>query len=434
MRELTVRIQSAGLAIERRGVRAKVAAAVFAVSFLVFLAMFRAVFSPYAPSGEVLFALCVSMLGWLASASFLLHHRFQPSRSAAPGDRARGEIRFDPEGISTVIRRSTRSYGPGDVVDGWIDEPGEVTSVVLRMRDGDVISLEVPTLLEARAVLLAAGVSAEQQGLRMRLANAMTQLPVGGCIAAFGSFVLPIAGIIASISLLASPMGSRVQGVSGLVLAAITLVFALLVRALIPPRVVIGTDGIAVERTFGRTFVHHSRVTEVSSRRGAVVLHLRGGGSLSLPTGARYASSRSRAEESPHTALLNRIEEARAAGRSRASPSACAADLDRAGRSLEAWRQHLRALISTESYRRASVGKEEIAAVLEDASAPPQRRVAAALVLAQGDDAAIKLRIADVVRTCADEDLRAALEAAAQGELIEDEASPLLRRRRELGG
>ena len=433
MPELPLRIQSAGLAIERRGVRVKIAAAVFAISFLVFLAMLRATSSIYAPSGDVLFALCVSMLGWLASASFLLHHRFQPPRSAAPGDRARGEIRVGREGISTAIRRATRSYGPADVVDGWIDEPGEVTSVVLRMRGGDVISIEVPTLLEARAVLIAAGVSAEQQVLRMRLANAMTQLPVGGCIAALGSLVLPIAGIIATIALLTAPMGSRAQGVSGLVLAAITLVFALLVRALIPPRVVIGTDGIALERTFGRTFVPHSRVTEVSSRRGAVVLQIRGGRSLSLPTGARYGGSRSRAEESPHTALLNRIEEARAAGRSRSRESACAADLDRAGRSLEAWRQHLRGLVSTESYRRASVGKEEIAAVLEDASAPPQRRVAAALVLAAGDDAAIKLRIADVVRTCADEELQAALEAAAQGELTEAEPSPLLRRRRELG-
>jgi Bacterial PH domain len=433
MPELPLRIQSAGLAIERRGARARIAGVVFTVAFVVLAASLWILFSTYTPSDSVLLTLCVSLPSCLASASVLLQHRFQAPRSAAPGDRARGEVLLGEAGVSAVIRRVTRSYGPGRVVDGWIDEPGEVTSVVLRMRGGDVISIEVPTLLEARAVLLAAGVAAEQQVLKMRLANAMTQLPVGGCIAALGSFFLPIAGIIATIGLFASPMGSRAQGTSALILAAITLVFALLVRALIPPRVVIGTDGIAVERMFGRTFVRHSRVTEVSSRRGAVVLQVRGGRSLALPTGHRYASLRSRAEESPHTALRNRIEEARAAGRSRSSPSACAADLDRGGRSLDAWRRHLRGLVSTESYRRASVGKEEIAAVLEDASAPPQRRVAAALILAEGDDAAIKLRIADVVRTCADESLRAALEAAAQGEITEADLSPLLRRRRELG-
>lgn len=432
MAELPLRIHSAGLAIERRGVRARIAAVVFAISFLATAVSFWILFSSYAPHGNTGLALCFAFPACLASACFLVHHRFQPPRSAASGARARGEILLGPEGLSTQIRRATRAYGRGDVVDGWIDEPGEVTSVVLRMRNGDVISIEVPTLVEARAVLLAASVSAEQQALKMRLANAMSQIPIGGCIATLGGLVLPLIGITAAFGVFASHAEAHARAISALVLAAVLLVFALLVRALVPARVVIGTDGIAVERMFGRTFIPYSQLTEVASRRGAVVLQLRGGSSLALPTGPRYAGSRTRADESPHTALLNRIEEARAAGRSRSIESACAADLDRAGRSLEAWRQHLRGLVVSESYRRASVGREEIAAVLEDASAPPQRRIAAALVLAHGDDAASKLRIADVVRTCADENLRAALEAAAEGELTEAEPSLLSREMREM--
>lgn len=430
MPELPLRIQSAGLAVERRGVIARVAALVLALSLLAFAVSARIFFGSYAPNGDMLLGLLLSLVVVLASASLLLQHRFHPARSAASSARSRGEITLAEGGLSLTTRRTTRAYGPGGVVEGWIDDPGEVTSVVLRMRDGDVISMEVPTLEEARAILLAAGVSAEQQVLKMRLANAMTQVPVGGAIAALGSIVLPLIGILATVALLASPSGSA-RGTAALILTATTLAFALLVRALIPPQIVIGADGIAVDRMFGRIFVPHDRVAEVISTRGAVVLHLRGGRPLSLATGPRYAGSRSRADESPHTALLNRIEEARAAGRFGSSRGAHAGDSDRAGRSLDAWRQHLRGLTSTESYRRLGVAKEEIAAVLEDAGAPPQRRVAAALALAlggDGGDAATKLRIADVIRTCADEELRAALEAAAHDELTEAELSPLLQK------
>ncbi|MFS8065299.1 MAG: hypothetical protein ACMG6S_02895 [Byssovorax sp.] len=429
MPELPLRIQSAGLAVERRGVTAKVAAVIFALALVAFAVAARTCFSVYASGGDMLLVLFLSLGVGLASASVLLRQRFHSPRSSAPSTRSRGELTLGEEGLSLVIRRTTRAYGPGSVVEGWVDEPGEVTSVVLRMRDGDVISIEVPTLKEARAVLLAAGVSAEQQVLKMRLANAMTQLPVGGVIAALGSVVLPIVGISAAVPVLAAPLGSTTQGIGLLVLTATTLLFALLVRALIPARIVIGTDGIAVERPLRRTFIPHDRVTEVSSTRGAVVLQIRGGRPLVLPTGPRYAGSLPRAEVSPHTALLNRIEEARAAGRFGSSQGARAGDLDRAGRSLDAWRQHLRGLTSTESYRHLGVAKEELASVLEDAGAPPQRRVAAALALAQDSDAAIKLRIADVVRTCADEKLRAALEAAADDELTEDDLSPLLQKR-----
>ena len=85
-------------------------------------------------------------------------------------------------------------------------------------------------------------------------------------------------------------------------------------------------------------------------------------------------------------------------------------------------------MTSTASYRRPGVVNEEIASVLEDAGAPPQLRIAAAMALTPVGDAAIRLRIEGVVRTCADDRLRVALQAAASDDLTEEQLSPLLRR------
>jgi hypothetical protein len=167
----------------------------------------------------------------------------------------------------------------------------------------------------------------------------------------------------------------------------------------------------------------------VVSTAGAVVLRIRGARPLWLPTGSRYSSARTRADESPHSALLNRIEEATAAGRAGSSRDAGIGGLERAGRSLDAWRDHLRGMTAAGSYRRAGVVNEEIAAVLEDAGAPPLRRVAAAVALGPVADPAIKHRIASVVRSCADDRLRDALQAAVDDELTDADLSPLLRRK-----
>lgn len=424
-----LRIQSAGLAIERRGRSAKIAAVVLALSLLGFSAVASAYFGSYEQHGDLLFPLFVSLAVWLTSASALLRHRFTPARSAASTARSRGELILGEEGLSVIARRGARSYRPGDVIDGWIDDPGEIISVVLRTQGGDVISIEVASFDEARAILLAAGVAAEQRVLKMRLANAMTQIPLGGSLAALGSVVLPIVGIFAAVALFAGSLDGGARATAALLLGLTALAFALLVRALIPPQVIIGTDGITVERILGRVFLPYDQVTQVSSALGAVVLEIRGARSQRLPTGARYGGAPRRAEESFHSALLTRIHQAMAAGRLGATSDAVTGALDRAGRSFDDWRQHLRGLTSDASYRRVGIAKEAIAAVLEDATAPPERRVAAALSLAPVQDAALLLRIQDVVRASADEGLRTALQAAVDDELTWAELSPLLRRK-----
>ena len=118
-------------------------------------------------------------------------------------------------------------------------------------------------------------------------------------------------------------------------------------------------------------------------------------------------------------AIVDRIHQAMVAGGE--SPAAALAALDRGGRSLAVFREHLLALGEERSdYRRIALPREDILSVLDDPAAPPERRVAAALALSRVDSPEVKERVRIAVSACADEDLKRALSAAAEDELSEE--------------
>jgi hypothetical protein len=225
--------------------------------------------------------------------------------------------------------------------------------------------------------------------------------------------------------------GERVRVAPALVLAADVVAFFLLIRALVPARAVVGSDGVTVERILSRTFVPYEQLASMTREPGAIVLALRGSKRrVRLPTGNRSGISRSREDLSPQAVLYNRLCEAMAANKLGSSERARVGELDRAGRTLAAWRDHLRALTRDESsYRRAALSRDELTLVLEDAGAPAERRVAAALALATVAEPGHEQRIHDAVVACADEPLRIALEAAAEDELTEEQLAAVSRRR-----
>ena len=123
----------------------------------------------------------------------------------------------------------------------------------------------------------------------------------------------------------------------------------------------------------------------------------------------------------------------RARGQSRVS-AVQLAELDRRSRSVSAWRDDLRALLAVEGsgYRGAALGPDQLAEVVEDAGAPTERRVAAAVALSGKGDEESRRRVRVAVEACADRDLRAALEHAAEGEIEEAELHRAMTQRREL--
>jgi hypothetical protein len=98
--------------------------------------------------------------------------------------------------------------------------------------------------------------------------------------------------------------------------------------------------------------------------------------------------------------------------------------LDRGELAFDRWLERLRDLgrgRGGSGYRSVGIERDELAQILENASAPPARRIAAAVALSAADKPEVKLRVRAIIDACANDDLRVAMERAAEGELAEEE-------------
>jgi hypothetical protein len=424
MDDPTVEIQSPGVAVERLGRAVAVSWGLLAASVPTFVFTARPMMSiAGAAPIQVVWAFWASLVILLASAARLLAFRFDPARSARSGARAPGIFTVHA-GEVTLSRRGGRQRRPlAEVTEGWIEPAGRITTAVLRLRSGDLWSIEVAGHEEGERLLRAAGVSVDQQVWRTRLANATTTVVFGGCLAAGASTILAIM-LPALLFVVAQGVSDVMNGVATWTsiwkpmawLAGTVFGFFFLVRALTPPLLSVGADGVSIRGFFRRRrFVPYAEVERADRRESAVVLTLVSGSRLVLPTGG--------GEEALGAAIHDRISRAMAARRVADAAGAVEA-LDRGARTPAVWREHLRALgrsAGDEGYRSLRVSPERIAAVLEDVASPPERRVAAALALSRVEDPSLRRRVQAAVSSCADEDLRATLEAAAADEIAEDE-------------
>lgn len=105
----------------------------------------------------------------------------------------------------------------------------------------------------------------------------------------------------------------------------------------------------------------------------------------------------------------------------RSGGSTAAALLERRGRALPVWQETLRALVRQAGggYRVAALSSDQALEVLQDGRAPVEVRIGAAMALSTGDDRAATRRLRAAIAACASEEVRAALEQAAEGELEE---------------
>ena len=190
------------------------------------------------------------------------------------------------------------------------------------------------------------------------------------------------------------------------------------------PRLVIGTDGLRFESGLRKRFIPFSRieavrVTEVvrDPRSGAVTtngqgitLDLRDEGHLLLPT---VGQSDAQVE-----ALARRIE---AGCRAFSAHGARGVHvLERGARTVVDWRRDLESLLARDTgFREQPLDATELERELRDVSAPADRRIGAALALrVKAPDAAERIR--GVADTCADDDMRIALEAVC-GDTLDDD-------------
>jgi hypothetical protein len=330
---------------------------------------------------------------------------------------------FAPQAIPTT-----------SIAQGW-EAPFEVRFAV---PGGRVIAVRTQGAAESDSLLRAAGVSASMRALRVPLATAAARSPggVGLIAAALGTVAVvafvelhALAGQIAA--RLRDPLAGGGAARHAIVLAGCAIAAFVVAAALRRREAVVGTDGILVRETLRERLIRYTDLERALPDTRGVMLHRKDGGRVLLPTlGAEESPLRPRlpgpAEpltdaEARRSALLGRIEQAMSASAHGAAVWASLDQLDRKGRPLAAWREDLgRVLARAADYRNVGLGPADLAGVMEDATAPRERRIAAAVALsaAQPEEARKRARIA--ADACADEDLRRALERAAEGEIDEE--------------
>jgi hypothetical protein len=394
----------------------------------------------------------------------------KPSRSTTP----RGVVECRGE----ALRIGDRTLALADVRQGWIEDvfgEGEACDVVLRTRAGHDVAVRVQSRAEGESLLRAARASVASRVLRIPLRSLASSQRFGEAmgLASLGvlvpSLFAGVGGLIWFMIMFALH-GSPMAGSSGpailvallLALSAFSLLgVGWLARFLRRGEVVVGTDGVALEGSGKRRFIAYGRVRRVARDARGVRLYLNDGVSVLLPTKADAdaplpltpgvmaafdptsvkrgvprglpVEELFRKDVARREALFERVEQAmRARGQSRVS-SVQLAQLDRGRRSLPAWRDALRALPAVEGagYRGAALASDQLAEVVEDAGAPTERRIAAALALSGNGDAEARQRVRIAVEACADDDLRAALAQAAEGEIEEPKLARAMKRRGE---
>jgi hypothetical protein len=237
-------------------------------------------------------------------------------------------------------------------------------------------------------------------------------------VVVYGALTLPV--------LLAAATGPRLM-LAPAMLYATALGVALLARALAGDAptgtLVVGSDGLRIEHGRSSRFLSFADIATVRPRPRGMLVELRGGASLHLYlVPSRLLSPRSATSPLDQLArkrvvaaydlITRRLDEY---GEPRPLPAHAPATAP----TVEGWRRAIGSALQAlaGSYRAGGLTPADAAQIAADPRAPRPQRVGAALAVADSSDVEARERVRVAAELCADEDLRVALEEAAQGEL-----------------
>lgn len=350
--------------------------------------------------------------------------------SAAPGAVVIDDdtIQLQTAGHSLVAR--------DDVLDGWIEQIGAEPYLHVRLSGRRRLLIRPAQHSDAEAILGALGIGVDAQTARFPVISSAVKSGQGAVYHLLGPWLgIPVlamlAGGLGAFLARGELEGAAMTGV-GLVFAmALGMVFARSVRR---RQVIVGRDGFTIVHGKKRQFIGFEQVERVETEshegyRGAlprkrVQAHLRDGETIELACG-------SFAGDDPDMAggLYRRLKLALDAYReARNSGEDTVALLERRGRSVKDWIAFLAKLVGEGGdYRAARLNAVHLAEVVEDVTAPVERRLGAAIALS-GVDAKPELRkrVRIAANTCAHPNLRIALESASAGALQEAELEAVL--------
>jgi hypothetical protein len=256
---------------------------------------------------------------------------------------------------------------------------GLMQTVEVELAAGDRFTIAMSEAHTARELVERLGFGPGGRRIRSRIAmpgRRFLNLPIALAAYVFVTFPLMVLSAIL--------VGGPLTAASGVLMpVALLLVYTLGKRLASAPEVVIGSDGVRVERGYGSRFFPVNDPALWSALRGLGIDDI------------RVASVLRRAEERANAAAP-------------AEPGAFA----RGGRSLDDWRRALAAMFEG-GYRESPRSADEAARVLSSAASPPEARIGAAMALRVAGETE-RVRVA--AEATADDRVRIALEAVADEE------------------
>lgn len=288
------------------------------------------------------------------------------------------------------------------IAQGWASPArGEVELV---LHSGDVFHAAVSQGEDAERLLVAAGLDASKRTMRLELGETLfldlLTLLLGPLV------LVPLTTSLVTFAKPPWELGVPIFfGLFALLLHLVRATFG-------PAKVVVGADGIVVEHGFYTRFVAHDRLASFAVKHNAVTLTLTDGSRVRAR--ARHLAGEQQAE------LRTRIESALAVFQRGGLAPGSLARLDRGGRPLAAWRASLGAILEQQgSYRETPLTRDQLFEVLENAAAPAEHRLGAALSLSATGDTKVSARIRVAAEACANPQVRIALAKVADGGIDE---------------
>lgn len=324
----------------------------------------------------------------LAVAVLTLAGRFRGFRDSESS----AKLVVDDEAIAFDTHRSSGDVPLTEIEEVLIWRSGHLE---LRRVNGDVLHILAPGKIAA----LIAAVEAGDQRRAVRVTLGDTEFP---------TWIGALLGFPVALAMTAFSARFATATLNVGVFAASWYGVFLAFRAMLgPDSLLVGADGVTVQKAFSTRFIPLDDLVRVETQPDHVRLHLKDDRVLT-------ASARHLAED--QSTLIARRVDLAVKGRLSKSPLLEPAELDRRGRPIAAWRRELAGLLTADKdYRRAPVTAEDLARILAAPEVGAERRLGAAIALAVANGPGMRQRVRLTAYSIANEPMRFALKHVADG-------------------
>ncbi|APR82761.1 Hypothetical protein A7982_08110 [Minicystis rosea] len=282
----------------------------------------------------------------------------------------------------------------------------ESAEVEILLANGSALHVVVFDFSAAAGLVTALGFGTAARSTVVPLGDAHDAV-IAGCL---GVLIGALVSFLSMCVVPSAPSAVVSLNVLGAVFVVASTVFA---RLFAPGRVVVGTDGLVLERAFRRRFFPLADIREVAETSAGYDLVLKNG------AGSRNVTLVSN-KEARACAVVARVREALRTHQPRGEDTASAL-IARGGRDIAAWREALRRLVTGAGYRAERVPPDALLRTVDSSTVSAEQRLGAAMAIGMGDDEDAKERLRVVVDGFANEKMRIAMAHAAEG--AENEAA-----------